>query len=250
MRYIDTRELLSEENIKSWGRQEDLWKNQELKRAFRELFHGKCWYTEGGQEGEDGDIDHFRPKADLKKYKHYEYNEELQGKGYPWLRNDVTNYRFSCISANRPRGDGGKASYFPLMKNSPHMTEENKIDENPMLLDPCVKKDVKLLTFCPDGRVGAATFSEEEKERVQISKELYNLDYRFPEARKRIWQSTSGWIENYMDEGATESVKERSVKNLKDYISREAPYSACAIACVNSLASDELKEKLGKDLEL
>jgi beta-lactamase class D len=42
--------------------------------------------------------------------------------------------------------------------------------------------------------------------------------------------------------------KDTCITFLRDLVSQNAPFSACAIACVNSLAPDDIKEKLALDI--
>ena len=110
MRFIDLNELLRKRS--RWGHRQELWKNKELQKDFRDHGFNKCWYTEVKLLGQDAPIDHWRPKAEIRQYKAYNYNRPLQCQGYYWLSNDPNNYRLSCTYANRKTGDGGKSCFF------------------------------------------------------------------------------------------------------------------------------------------
>ena len=206
MRYIKIEDLLVF-RIR-WGQGDTLWKNSVLKKDFRDFFHNKCWYTEVPLVGQDVHIDHFRPKAAVKPFENFKYNHLIQDKGYYWLANDPSNYRACCIYANRKTGDGGKGNYFPLA----------------------------------DNRVVPATNDELGKERVRVSASIYNLaDAYISNERGKIWAS----IEQLLTEYSSGDISKSScIRQLRDAISPEAPFSACAIACVNSLAPDEIKSEL------
>ena len=239
MRYIKIEDLLVFRS--RWGQGDTLWKNSVLKKDFRDFFHNKCWYTEVPLVGQDVHIDHFRPKAAVKPFENFKYNHLIQDKGYYWLANDPSNYRACCIYANRKTGGGGKGNYFPLADDGVYQSEKDENNEHPMLLDPCVAEDVKLLSFLGN-RVVPATDDELGKERVRVSAFIYNLtDAYISNERGKIWAS----IEQLLTEFDSGDISKSScIRQLRDAISPKAPFSACAIACVNSLAPDEIKSEL------
>lgn len=239
MRYIKIEDLLK---IRSrWGQGNELWKNRVLKEDFRNFFYNKCWYTEVPLIGQDVHIDHFRPKAAVKPFKHFKYNHLIQDKGYYWLVNDPSNYRACCIYANRKTGNGGKGNYFPLADDGVYRSAKDKNNERPMLLDPCVAEDVKLLSFLGN-LVVPATDDELGKERIKVSAAIYNLtNTDISNERGKIWRNIEKVLAEY-DSG--DISKSSCIRQLRDAVSPEAPFSACAIACVNSLAPDEIKSEL------
>ena len=75
---------------------------------------------------------------------------------------------------------------------------------------------------------------------------IYNLSH--PDVtymRSKVWESVSQTISAYE---AGDMTCGECIRQLGIAVSRETPYSACAIACVNSLAPDEIKS--GLDLTL
>lgn len=243
MRYIDTTDLLVKRA--NWGNRQELWKNATLKRDFKAFFHGKCWYTEVDLAGSDVHIDHFRPKGKIVPYQHFTYNTPIENTGYHWLCNDVKNYRACCAFANRKTGSGGKGCFFPLQPGSPMLTPGGNEDEKPLLLDPCNQDDVKIISFCGKDVICASTQAG-DSDRVMATKTIYNLiDPFIADRRSKVWEDVSKTIAEYEAQEITEAV---CVRRLSDAISPQAPYSACAIACVNSLAPDQIKNQL--DLSL
>ncbi len=245
MRYIDLPSLLNKRA--SWGNSSDLWENKVLKEDFRQHSHCKCWYTEVTMRGSDTPIDHRRPKAEIKQYKHYNFNKPLKATGYHWLANDPSNYRLCCTYANRKTGDGGKSCFFPLSNTSDYLTANGTETETPLLLDPCNKDDVKLISFLRANIVPATT-EPTEQERVKVSSDIYNMnDFHIKMGRQKIWDEVERIIDmycsGYMNQYAC-------VELLKDKIKRDAEFSACAIACVNSLAPKEITDQLGSLLDL
>lgn len=119
--------------------------------------------------------------------------------------------------------------------------KKDENNEQPMLLDPCVAEDVKLLSFLGN-RVVSATDDELGKERVRVSASIYNLtDAYISNERGKIWENIEQLLAEY-DSG--DISKSSCIRQLRDAISPKAPFSACAIACVNSLAPDEIKSEL------
>ena len=243
MRYIDLRILLRK--CRNWGKKAELWKNDQLKKDFRDYFHNKCWYTEVPLIGQDAPIDHFRPKAAVEQFEKYNYNRPLSECGYYWLKSDPSNYRACCVYANRKTGQGGKGCFFPLSDESPFLTEHGGEDEIPLLLDPCIREDVILISFIGN-QVVASSINDLDKMRVKVTEVIYNMvDPYIKAERGKIWENVEKILEEYESGDISRSV---CLRQLRDAISRRAPFSACAIACVNSLASDEIKQELNLTL--
>lgn len=243
MRYIKIEELLKKRN--RWGKSSELWKNGTLRKDFREFFYNKCWYTEVPLVGQDIQIDHFRPKAAIKPFEKFNYNRQLENQGYAWLANVPSNYRACCIYANRKTGNGGKGNFFPLADNGLYLSENDENNETPLLIDPCIAEDVGLISFLCN-KVIAASDDELQQTRVKVSEYIYNLDDPYiKNARGKIWEN----VEKVLEEYKSGDISRKScIRQLKDAVSPDAPFSACAIACVNSLAPDEIKNEL--DLKL
>lgn len=239
MRYINIKQLLKKRT--TWGKSQTLWRNKQLQRDFRDYFYDKCWYTEHIIGPTDAHIDHFRPKARITQFEKYEYNFHLAKTGYYWLKNDPTNYRFCCAYANRKTGSGGKGTYFPLQSKSCLLTPNGKQREKPLLIDPCKRKDVNLITFIA-GKVEAASANALDQERVKASVKIFNLNhYDLVRHRITVWETIKKRLAEYQKK---ETTKEYCIKLIKELISPEKEYSACAIACVNSIAPDEIKAEL------
>lgn len=243
MRYIDTRELYLKAS--NWHGAE-LWKDKTLKKDFIEHFYGKCWYTECRLAGQDMHIDHFRPKAKITKFKNYSYNTTIASKGYDWLANDYRNYRACCIVANRKTGKGGKSNYFPLKHGSRHAQAGNMNGEVPMLIDPIVRSDVELLSFC--GKLIDCTSNDDyDKSRVYVSKIIYNLvNPMLTDDRLKKWNRVMQCIDRFL---AKKIDKDVLRDDLLDGIDRKSPYSAVAICCVKSRKSD-IPEDVYNQLDL
>lgn len=253
MRYIDLEKLITLKGA-NWKQKKNKWQDPELKKDFREYSYNKCWYSECKLTGNDIDIDHFRPKKAVLQYNDYAYNEKLEKCGYFWLKEEVKNYRGSCIYSNRirkkgkktkPDEKGGKGPYFPLRsKNNSKYGKRDISWEVPMLLDPCVKEDVKLLTFVA-GEPACSSTNEIDRERVRVSIDLYNLDNIYISMdRQDVWDEAMDAIETF------ERTKDKDgcIRRLRKLTDRKNQFSSVAIAVVNSWNNDEIKSKLDLDL--
>lgn len=246
MRYIDLDKLIKTRKS-SWGNPSDLWKDKKLKKDFKDYFHGKCWYCECDISGSDMPIDHFRPKNAVKKYGDFDYNDSIKNVGYYWLRNDPHNYRGSCTFSNSIRGEGGKGCYFPLEKGSAHLPigATNTDIEKPLLLDPCVKEDVKLLSFLSAAPI-CSTKDINDQKRVDASVDLYNLnDPYIHNSRMRVWKEVMKTIDLYENQHID---RDACISYLKDYTDRSNPFSAAAIAAVISWDNEDIKSQLDLNL--
>jgi hypothetical protein len=175
-------------------RKRDLtWGADEVLEAMRAIVGNKCWYSEVPLEGADPNIDHFRPKGQIK-----EIDEDLQethktSPGYWWLAFDHLNFRLSSMHTNQRRVDidtnGGKWDYFPILgARALEGTQCLQIMENKLALDPCSASDVRLLFFDPDGKPCCADWKRQpsplDQRRVKTTIWLYHLDKREIVARR------------------------------------------------------------------
>lgn len=162
------------------------WGHSDLVKSLRALVGNKCWYTEVPLDGFDPNVDHFRPKGQVREIDDSLQNTGITASGYWWLAFDAYNYRLSCQHANQRRVDdktaGGKWDYFPVtgaraLENTPL----GAIGENSLVIDPCEATDVELIFFDPDGVPGASDKAEmssdpDDKKRVQVTIWLFHLD--------------------------------------------------------------------------
>ena len=190
MRYIDITELrppvgwsnrakVAKEKIASGEDPNDhsqVWRD--LKDQLAELLHDKCWYCETPIPRSDNAVDHFRPKGRV-------HDSARPHSGYRWLAVDISNFRYSCTFCNCKRIDidggtvGGKADCFPLQDESQRVFAEGSLNgEMPLLLDPCIFDDCKLLG-CQreDGRPCATSSDSLDKMRAETSIKIYHLHH-------------------------------------------------------------------------
>lgn len=149
-----------------------------LRSALWTLGSGKCWYSESMLQEQEGHIEHYRPKKRLSGARH---------SGYWWRAFDWTNLRLAHPTANLRITDyltgrkAGKGSYFPLSDETLRaLTESDEARETPILLDPTIPSDCKLLCFDSSTGLPMPRYSEEQDlwrhSRARISIDYYHLD--------------------------------------------------------------------------
>lgn len=166
-KFKDNKKLTNEKTIEYQA-----YKHKDTKNELKKVFKNKCAYCESYiAHIESGDIEHFRPKAQV------EANDgSTLIPGYYWLGADWNNLLLSCTNCNRPNkqlinGHGdlvlmGKANKFPLTIEDERIRNANKpiVQEDPfsLLLNPCKEDPSTHIQFEPNGRVTALDKMGEE----------------------------------------------------------------------------------------
>lgn len=107
-------------------------------------FHGKCVYCETQVKADQpGDLDHFRPKKEVKNSGEIviivdEHGKERNHPGYYWLTYDFWNLLPSCEGCNR----SNKRNEFPVREFRAYKPGDEK-KEKAMLLNPVRDKDLE-----------------------------------------------------------------------------------------------------------
>jgi uncharacterized protein (TIGR02646 family) len=201
----------------------DVYKNDAIRRALEDLFHGKCAYCESEYRTQAPvDIEHFRPKAEIE--------DDDKHPGYWWLAADWENLLPSCIDCNRSRnqlvasldqdtaapntavetvgttafmrGKAGKANAFPIAGKRASKPGDSIKEEDACLLDPCRDDPAVFLRFLLEPAINFgvvlpspnanANGTEDEKRNYQRaihSIRLYGLNrLGLVQARARILQ--------------------------------------------------------------
>lgn len=186
-----TRRLTAEMTLKSPDERSDFinqkrdetWADPTVLAALRAVVGNKCWYSEVPLEGADPNVDHFRPKGQVREVDaNFDHTGHVS-EGYWWLAFEVRNFRLTAVHANQRRVDkntqGGKWDYFPVRgERAPATTDWGAVVEDHLALDPCSSSDVRLLWFDPDGNPcsSPACKSQADVERVRTTIWLYHLD--------------------------------------------------------------------------
>jgi hypothetical protein len=214
---------------------QQVWKD--LKEPLRKLSYEKCWYCESIDSRSDNAVDHYRPKGNVKGAK-------PPHEGYWWLAFKSENYRFCCTYCNSIRtsagATGGKQDYFPLWdENSRARSENDDVDDElPLLLDPTLVTDVKLIAFSEDGSVGPAVDQTQEREYRMAEESILRYNLKHPllvESRAARLKEVRGWVENgdkYLarytktKQPSDRGTAERFLRQVRCAVSPPAPYSA------------------------
>jgi len=191
----------------------------EIKRHFERIGNSKCWFTESYAAISDFYVEHFRPKKMVhlirSKHSYAEARTTTDNAGYWWLSYEYFNLRLAGAKPNQKKGN-----YFPLLTESKIALNENfnVSVERPILLDPCRKEDVELLSF--DGTIAIPSQNDNSDigfTRAHVSILIYDLNSaKLKKARSRIYEE----MKNYFDQAQlnydslTSEVSGKDVKAL------------------------------------
>jgi uncharacterized protein (TIGR02646 family) len=117
-----------------------IYNHPSVKRALMLAQHNKCCFCES-KVGEDGDVEHFRPKAGYRQRS----RSPLTRPGYYWLAYEWANLFLSCSACNQRH----KRNYFPISDLSKRATDHNMAttQEDPLYIDPAVLDPALHITF-------------------------------------------------------------------------------------------------------
>lgn len=129
-----------------------VYANPGVRKALRELFHGKCAYCESFYDDtQTEDVEHFRPKGRIDTLTANLYP------GYWWLAATWSNLLPSCARCNRRNEvqlyDGstahiGKGNRFPIDDEAKRARKENdEAQEVSLLINPCEDDPEDYLQF-------------------------------------------------------------------------------------------------------
>ena len=170
-------------------------------RYLAKMAYGKCWYSESKDIHTFQDVDHFRPKQAAKRA------NGVEDDGYPWLAFSWDNFRYSSQRANRPGTDEetqettGKASWFPLLTFGKKADWNDRCinDERPVLLDPTVLADVRLIEVTASGHMGPTRICQGAYQRDRVIRSIKLLGLDLPgivEARQAAMRTAQGLIDD------------------------------------------------------
>ena len=121
------------------------------KCLIEETQHGKCCFCER-KVGNDGDVEHFRPKQAYRQEK----GKPLQRPGYYWLAYEWDNLYLACTACNQRH----KENLFPLINPEERATShhDNIKKEKQIFIDPGKEDPETFIEFRGEFPVG---FDEE-----------------------------------------------------------------------------------------
>jgi uncharacterized protein (TIGR02646 family) len=170
---------------------EEIYRDEEVKKALEELFHRKCAYCETKQEGFD--VEHYRPKGRVA--------ENPNHPGYYWLAYAWENLLPSCVFCNQSRRDpptwdnphtgpaAGKIDQFPLRDETKRAMDHtgSLAGEEPLLLNPCTDDPESEFKYDPFGEV----VLDGQSDRLIATVRICNLNRkRLKDARLIVLQAT------------------------------------------------------------
>ena len=223
---IKARNKFIDDNSAHWGR---------IKDDLLKLSDGKCWFSEARDIFSHIDVEHFRPKKEVKEI------DGTNRDGYWWLAFDYHNYRACGNVGNRKKG-----GWFPLRDGSIVSAYDRPCEESeePYLLDPTDPDDVELLAFDEEGKaIPAPGIAHWEQERVEVTIERLKLNEHAPlsEERRKIWQRMVMEIDQYQysksrckaggNPAARAKAKEHARK-IKTMVQKSEELSSVAKWCV------------------
>lgn len=157
-------ELKNNKNAFSKGQslQFSVYGREDVKDSLKKLFNDKCAYCESKMlHVSDSDIEHFRPKGEMKPTLDDKLNDEETG--YYWLAAKWDNLLLSCEHCNQRRVDSkgrvfGKGIYFPIDGNKKihkQYGDKNfsKEESKRLIINPCIDTPEDFLEFCANGNI-------------------------------------------------------------------------------------------------
>lgn len=164
-----------------WKFKFDIYRDNEIKVALHQLFHGKCAYCESRYAAtQPMDVEHWRPKGQIQSA------TATLRPGYYWLAADWNNLLPSCIDCNRERtqldavsGDEmllGKVDKFPLANDNYADEAGEEAGEVPLLLHPCVDDPSTILEFVGEGVIAPKARRGLPREKAKESIRVYGLN--------------------------------------------------------------------------
>ena len=208
---------------------------------------GKCWYSEAILEANAGEVEHFRPKQQVWK--------SALPDGYWWHTFNWRNFRLAHPLVNKTRTDysteqkAGKGCYFPLRHEDHRATEAAaEAQEEPILLDPTVARDCRLLCF--DGNSGKPIPRYESEDdpwqhrRAQESIKYYHLDEGTWNAKREDLMREVGILCDKVLEAAAKKDSEQYDKLLDDLASYIHPFAEFSSAAAQVICEKCLLQHL------
>ncbi len=239
------RVIIDDDELPVSGDFRPLWSR--YKHLLAEAQHGgKCAYCETRiLPGYPGDVEHYRPKAEVKEPRDRGNRDDTGGKapgrrwgrptkpGYWWLAYRWDNYLYSCNRCNN-----WKANSFPLRGSRGSMAPGIEAEEDPLILNPYVTEPVPHMSFNELGEIVGLT------EAGTVTIDRCGLDRRnLVIDRERIALQLLRDLEDYVEALAAENpmAKRHALRRLLDACDDSKPYAGMARVIV--------AEKAGLDYE-
>lgn len=242
------------ERTKYINKKARLWRR--FARYLKAMSYGKCWYSESDCVQSFADVDHYRPKNAARR------DDTVTDDGYPWLAFSWENFCYAAQRCNQlnthEESDEtvGKGAWFPLMPESPVASWDNRCvkDERPLLLDPTIKHDVRLIKVDADGLIRHSDLCVGDYERRRVNGSVKYLGLNLDDlvgARKRVMEAVQEQVRQMLKvQSAADQAKDGGqqfaehtpiddqIKILQKLSHPSSPYAAAARAqlCASGFA--------------
>lgn len=138
---------------------ENLWTENKVKAFLYQYQHGKCCYCERKRDKREMDVEHFRPKAEVKKNKNHQ--------GYWWLAYEWDNLLLSCKTCNTKKG-----TQFPLQnEQSRAFTPKDDLKkEKPFLINPLTENPEDFIEYdCLESTIMIKAIGKNERGKRTVN---------------------------------------------------------------------------------
>lgn len=218
-----------------------------IRGALWALGHAKCWYSEASIQESEGQVEHYRPKRRLHGAGH---------DGYWWRALDWENLRLAHPTVNRRKTDYltgkrvGKGSYFPVRDEARRANNRAaEANEEPVLLDPVVAADTRLVCFSEDSGAPRPRYTKEQNEwlhrRAEESIDYYHLDEGTWNAKRADLMAAVRKLcdqleELYVTQPRDPAAYEQKIDEILAHIS---PFSEFSAACLQVVSERNLLDR-------
>ncbi len=211
---------------KTFNFSSSIYNHPSVKKALISAQQQKCCFCER-LVGNDGDVEHFRPKSA------YSQNKKLEKPGYYWLAYDWDNLYLCCSACNQRQ----KKNLFPIAdtKKRAHLNNYDIVIEQPLFIDPGKEEPSKHIGF--RGEIPYAIRGNKKGkttiENLGIDRNILN-DVRLEHLQKMkiIYQLIQIAVED-LDNQELQQLAQQAKENLEHAVSDQGELAAATRASVH-----------------
>ena len=221
-----------------------IYKDKYIKKQYylasKSCFAGKCAYCEANiTDFQRGDIEHFRPKLGVTDENDnpviVDYGHGLtQHKGYYWLAYEIDNLLLSCEICNQPsvikEEKIGKHNRFPVEDNVYSITENKKVMEKPLLINPLNEDPSEFIIVDPENGFMRPK-NESKKGEITIKVLGLNIREQLQNERKDMINTVKSLLVSILYNPIDREV---NISILKEKINGASPHVAVVRAVLES----------------
>jgi hypothetical protein len=207
-----------------------------IRDALWNVGHAKCWYSEASLQQCEGQVEHYRPKRRLHGAGH---------SGYWWRAFDWENLRLAHPTVNRRKTDYltgkrvGKGSYFPVRHEAHRaMNRADEASEEPVLLDPVVPADTRLLCFSEESGAPCPRYTAAKDawlhQRAEDSIDYFHLDEASWNVRRLDLMGEVKKLCQQLEDLAVAQLRDEAAYNQKidEIVAYISPFAEFSSACL------------------